>query len=307
LPANGSRESLPRDVKDKVVLITGASSGIGVETARGMALRGAHVLITGRDRERTSAVAERLIDETRNPSIEPLIADFSSLQQVKRLAEEVQSKVGRLDVLVNNAGLWHQNRHQSVDGYEDTFAVNHLAPFLLTEELLPLLRSTGQARVVHVASRLHARPKRLALDDLQWERSPYRGLRVYAHSKLAQVVYSSELARRLAGTGVTSNSLHPGDVSTNVTRDSKFLSWGIRVAAFFLKTPEEGARTSLHIACAPALEGVSGKYFSDEREAKAHRDAQNVELGRELVRISRQLVDAALARESEASPRGAHA
>jgi retinol dehydrogenase 12 len=298
-----SHESLPRDVKDKVVLITGASSGIGVETARGMALRGAHVLITGRDRERTGAVAERLVDETRNPSIEPLIADFSSLHQVKRLADEVRAKTGRLDVLINNAGLWHQHRHQSLDGYEDTFAVNFLAPFLLTEELVPLMKSTGRARIVHVASRLHTSPKRLALDDLQWERQPYRGLRIYAHSKLAQVVYSAELARRLAGTGVTSNSLHPGDVSTNVTRDSKFLSWGIRVARFFLKSPEEGARTSLYVACEPSLEGVTGKYFSDEREAKAHRDAQNVELGRELARISRAMVDAALGRSQPLAQR----
>jgi retinol dehydrogenase 12 len=294
-------------VKDKVVLITGASSGIGVETARGMAQRGAHVLITGRDPARTSAVAERLIAETQNPSIEPLIADFSSLHQVKRLAAEVGSKVGRLDVLINNAGLWHQQKQRSLDGYEDTFAVNHLAPFLLTEELLPLLKDTGKARIVHVASRLHTRPKQLFLDDLHWERSPYRGLRVYAHSKLAQVVYATELARRLEGTGVTSNSLHPGDVSTNVTRDSRFLSWGIKVARFFLKTPEEGARTSLHVACEPSLEGVSGRYFSDERVAKAHREAANAELGRELVRVSRGMVQEALARESEASPRRANA
>lgn len=286
-----------RLVKDKIVMVTGASSGIGVETARALARQGATVLIAGRNNERTNAVRDALREETKNESIEAFIADFSSLKAVKGLAERVRDQYDRLDVLINNAGLWHSKFTLSADGYEDTFAVNHLAGYLLTEELLPLMREAKSARIVHVASRLHKSPRTLDLDNLMCEkRRFYRGLSVYGHSKLAQVIYSTELARRLEGTKITSNALHPGDVMTNVTRDNRFLNWAKNFAGFILISPEEGARTSLHVATHPSVEGVSGRYFDKEKEAKAHRHVRNQKLAAALRERSDELVQRALSR-----------
>lgn len=286
-----------RLVKDKIVMVTGASSGIGVETARELARQGATVLIAGRNPERTHAVRDMLREDTRNESIEAFIADFSSLKAVKGLAEEVSARFDRLDVLINNAGLWHSKFTLSADGYEDTFAVNHLAGYLLTEELLPLLREAKSARIVHVASRLHKSPRTLDLNNLMCEKTRfYRGLKVYGHSKLAQVIYSTDLARRLEGTNVTSNALHPGDVMTNVTRDNRFLNWAKNFAGFILITPEEGAKTSLHVAMHPSVEGVSGRYFDKSKIAKAHRHAANRKLAEGLRERSEALIKRALER-----------
>lgn len=276
-------------------MVTGASSGIGVETARALAHQGAKVLIAGRNSERTRAVRDILREETGNEGIESFIADFSSLRAVRGLAEEVRERYDRLDVLINNAGIWHARFTLSADGYEDTFAVNHLAGYLLTEELLPLMREAKSARIVHVASRLHKSPRRFDLDNLMCEKTRfYRGLKVYGHSKLAQVIYSTELARRLKGTAITSNSLHPGDVMTNVTRSNPFLDWAKNFAGFLLITPEEGARTSLYVATNPSVEGVSGRYFDKEKEAKTHRDVKNKELAVALLERSDELVRRAL-------------
>lgn len=278
-------------------MVTGASSGIGVETARTLARQGATVLIAGRNTERTHAVRDMLREDTRNDAIEAFIADFSSLKAVKGLAEEVRARYDRLDVLINNAGLWHSKFTLSADGYEDTFAVNHLAGYLLTEELLPLMREAKSARIAHVASRLHRSPRTLDLNNLMCERTRfYRGLKVYGHSKLAQVIYSTDLARRLEGTKISSNALHPGDVMTNVTRDNRFLNWAIDYAGFLLITPEQGARTSLHVATHPSVEGVSGRYFDKEKIAKAHRRAGDRRLAEALMERSDELVKRALAR-----------
>ena len=268
------------------VLITGGSSGIGLETARGVARRlpDAEIWVTGRNEARLDE-AVRVI-RAEGAEARWFRVDFSSLADVRRLADEVSAEArGGLDVLINNAGLWHQNRRTPTDGFEDTFAVNHLAPFLLTLRLMPRLLEAGRperrARVVTVSSRLHERPKGLDLADLA-DPARYEGLPVYGRTKLCNVLFANELARRLGGEPVTSNSLHPGSVRTEVTRDSFLLSLGIRIAAPFLKTAAEGAATSIRLATDPRLEGVTGGYFSDEAQLPPSDPARDQELARKL-------------------------
>jgi len=244
----------------KVVVVTGATGGIGLETARGLAKLGARVAVVARDRARGEA-ALRAVEEA-GPGARPLllVADLASLAEVRRLAAELQATLPRLDVLVNNAGAIHQRRKASPDGLELTFAVNHLAPYLLTRLLLPKLRESAPARVVTVASEAH-RMGAIDWQDLQSERG-------YGTSKLMNILFAAALARRLAGTGVTSNSLHPGVVATGFGKnDPGSFRFLVRLARPFLLSPERGARTSVHVAAAPELVSVSGRYFKDRREA----------------------------------------
>jgi NAD(P)-dependent dehydrogenase (short-subunit alcohol dehydrogenase family) len=275
---------------DTVCLVTGASAGIGLETARGLARRGATVIITGRNPERTPRVARELSEETSNPHVEYELVDFSELAQVRSLAERVLARHPRLDVLINNAGVWHPRPVKSRDGFDDHIAVNHLAPFLLTNLLRGRLEASAPARVVHVSSRLHrgARAIRLKRDGKRNGFDPF-GFRGYAESKLAGVVFSTELARRLEGSGVTSNALHPGDVATSVARDTWLTRVGIGLLRPFLKTPEQGAATTLFVASAPELSEVSGRYFADCRERPASPLAGDRALADELWRTSAEL------------------
>ncbi len=269
------------------VLVTGGSGGIGLETALGIARKlGASVWVTGRNEGRLEE-ATRALRAAGAAESRAFRADFSSLDAVRRLAAEVSDAApDGLHVLVNNAGLWHQERQESADGFEDTFAVNHLAPFLLTALLTPRLleggRSGRAARVVNVSSRLHERPARLDPSELVGSEPPYVGLDVYARTKLCNVLFSNELARRLDGHGVVSNALHPGSVQTDVVRDSFLLSIGIRIAGPFLKTAAEGALTSIRLATDPALEGVTGGYFSDEAQKPPSPAALDEHAAREL-------------------------
>ncbi|MBW2456520.1 MAG: SDR family oxidoreductase [Deltaproteobacteria bacterium] len=276
--------------KDTVCLVTGASAGIGKETVRGLAERGATVLMAGRNPQRTEAVARELRRTTGNPRISHHIADFSSLDEVRGLAAAVTERHSALNVLINNAGGWHKERRDSHDGFENTFAVNHLAPFLLTHLLRDRLVDSAPARVITVSSILHSWARRIRFEDLDYRRgSPLFGVGPYVHSKLANVLFASELARRLEGTGVTSNSLHPGNVATSVVRDSQLLSLGIQVGRLFLRTPAQGARTTLHLATAPELQEVSGCYFADCRLRRPSRPARDEDAALRLWRVSRAL------------------
>ena len=275
--------------RETVCLVTGASSGIGVETARGLARTGATVVVVGRSEERTTSAADDIRRTTGNRRIETLCADFSSLEEVRGLARAFGERHGSLQVLVNNAGLWHPKRSLSRDGFEDTFAVNHLAPFLLTNLLLDRLRRGAPARVVNVSSRLHLKERAMKWDDLQSERR-YSGIGAYRQSKLANVLFSNELARRLRGTGVTSNAVHPGDVATDVTRENRLLTWVLkRLAGRVLMTPAEGARTTLHVATDPGLAEVTGAYFSDCKLAKPAPAAEDEGAAGRLWRLSEEL------------------
>ncbi len=276
----------------RTALVTGASSGIGLETARELARAGHRVLLVGRDGSRLRAAVESIRESTGAPSVEALRADFSSLDEVRALARDVRERCDALHVLVNNAGVWHPKRTLSKDGYEDTWAVNHLAPFLLTNLLLDRLGGGGSApaRVVTVSSRLHSSVKGIDWDDLRAERR-YSGLRAYGQSKLANVLFSNELARRLGASRVTSNAVHPGDVATNVIRDHGLLSLAQRlVGRHFLLTPAEGARTTVHVATAPELETVTGEYFARCRPSPTSAAARDGAAAARLWDVSWEMV-----------------
>ncbi len=274
--------------RGRVALVTGASGGIGLATAEALARRGLRLRLVGRDSEKL-ARATRAISAL-GGDVASFRADFSSLDDVRRLADDVLARGEPLHVVIHNAGVWHPELRRSKDGFEDTIAVNLLAPFLLTHRLLPRLRETdGDRRIVHVSSRLHAqagattsvagravhvlnvlgvraasRGARFDFDALEG-REGEPGLEAYARSKLAQILFSNELARRVPD--ITSNALHPGSVATEVTRDNPFLRTLQPLATWFLKTPEQGAETSVHLATSPALRGVTGRYFARCREA----------------------------------------
>ena len=258
----------------KTVLVTGGTGGIGGATAAGLAALGARVGIVGRDQQRADAAAERIRDAGGEADV--FTADMSSLRQVRQLAQEVLAAYPRLDVLVNNVGGYWATRHSTEEGLERTFAVNHLAPFLLTNLLLERLRESAPARIVTVSSGAQAMG-RINLDDLMGERD-YNGQRAYNQSKLANVMFTYELARRLEGTGVTATVLHPGVVRTNFGHEDsgRWMRLMLPVVRPFMKSPEAGARTSIHLASSPEVEGVTGLYFANstsKRSSKASYDA----------------------------------
>ncbi len=286
---------MPADASaDRYALVTGASSGIGLETARGLASHFAVVGIVARNPQRLEKAAEDLAST--GARIETFQADFSSLAEVRRLARDIKETFPSLSVLVNNAGVWHKDRTLSKDGYEETFAVNHLAHFVLTNELKDLLVAGAPSRVVNVSSSMHLRVKSMKWDDLMFDEG-WKGFRAYSHSKLANVLFSNELARRWKDLGITSNAVHPGNVRSRITRNNALLNFLHRssIARVFILPEEAGAKTPLHVATAAELEGVTGKYFVESsKEAKPNPVSQDEAEGRRLWDVSQQLVDAAL-------------
>jgi NAD(P)-dependent dehydrogenase (short-subunit alcohol dehydrogenase family) len=269
----------------KVVLVTGGSSGIGLETARQLAASGHRVLLHAR----TMAKGRAAVADIGVGNVEIVTADLTSLADVRQLAADVVSRTSRLDVLVNNAGGAFFSRDVTRDGYEMTFGVNHLAPFLLTNLLLPLLTSAAPARIVTVASRAHKRAT-LDFDDLMTTRG-YTTMRAYARSKLANILFTRELARRLAGTNVTANALHPGVVRTQIGQNNPFMrviGWIIMRAIAISVT--EGAKTSLYLATSPTVEGKSGGYYDLCREIAPTAAAKSDADARRLWDVSEKLV-----------------
>ena len=275
-------------MQGKVCLITGATSGIGAVTARVLAQQGAALLLVGRNPDKTRAIVDQLQDQTGNRNIVGLLADLSSQQQIRQLAQQVRDQTPRLDVLVNNAGGIWMKRQETVDGLEMTFAVNHLAYFLLTHLLLDVLKASAPARIVNVASRAH-QGARLDFDDLQ-NRRRYSGWRAYTQSKLANVLFTYELARRLAGTHVTANALHPGFVATGFGGNNgwKGRLWQF-VARFLAISSEKGARTILYLATSPEGEGVSGKYFDQEQAVPSSPASYDASAAERLWQVSLEL------------------
>src|SRR6476659_11132180 len=273
----------------KTVLITGATSGIGRATAVGLARMGAHLAITGRDHVRTEDAA-REIRAAGDGQVDVFIADLSSQSEVRRLAEEVLHGHSRIDVLINNVGGYWDTRHVTVDGLERTFALNHLAPFLLTSLLLDRLTASAPARIVTVSSGAHARG-RIDFDDLQGERD-YSGQRAYSQSKLANVMFTYELARHLAGTGVTATVLHPGVVRTSFGAEDQaaHFAFVVRAARPFMKTPAQGAVTPVYLASSPQVEGITGQYFANRKPKTSAKAACDTAAAARLWQASSDLV-----------------
>lgn len=280
----------PGHMQGKVCLITGATSGIGLESARALASQGATVVLSGRDKGRGEAALAEVRRTVPDAKLDLMLADLTSLDSVRKLAEEFQRKYSRLDVLLNNAGLIIDRRKVTADGFEATFATNHLSHFLLTNLLLGLLQSSDAARVVNVSSQAHRMGSLDFLDDLQAERGGYSGMRVYGNSKLANILFTRGLKRRLEGSKVTTNSLHPGVVRSGFGLNSEgILKHLMKLAAPFMLSAEGGARTSVFLASSPEAEGVSGRYFIKSKVAKESRAAQNDEAAEKLWRKSAEL------------------
>jgi retinol dehydrogenase 14 len=278
----------------RTVLVTGATSGIGRATALGLAAMGAHVAITGRDRGRTESAA-REISAAGGVNVDVFVADLSSQGQVRRLANAVLERLPQIHVLVNNVGGYWSTRHVTADGLERTFAVNHLAPFLLTNLLLDRLERSAPARVVTVASNAHA-TGRIDFDDLQGMRS-YSGGRAYSQSKLANVLFTYQLARRMRGTAVTANALHPGVVRTSFGAEdpARIQRLLVRLLRPLMKSPAQGAATSIHLASAPELEKVSGQYFAGRRPRRSSTRSYDQAVAARLWEASADLVGLAAA------------
>jgi retinol dehydrogenase 14 len=279
-----------RPMVGKTVLVTGATSGIGKATAIGLAGLGARVAITGRELGRAEAAADEIRRMTGNPAVDAFGADLSSQAEVRRLAARVLDAYPRLDVLVNNVGGFWATRHVTADGLERTFALNHLAAFLLTDLLLDRLKASAPARVVTVSSGAQSLGT-IDFDDLQGERK-YSGQTAYNQSKLASVMFTYELARRLEGTGVTANTLHPGVVSTEFGAEDPSRIFKLIVPFYrpFMKTPQQGAATSIYLASSPKLTGVTGKYFAKGKPQTSNKASYDLAASTRLWQVSSDLV-----------------
>jgi NAD(P)-dependent dehydrogenase (short-subunit alcohol dehydrogenase family) len=268
-------------LEGKTCLITGANSGIGKETAQALAQMKANVVMVCRNKEKGEAARQKIEKKTGNASVDLLLCDLSSLAGVRTLAAEVRNRYGKLHVLVNNAGLFSLSG-KTEDGFEKTLAVDYLAPFLLTNLLLELLRSSAPSRIVNVSSVGHF-GGHIDIDAIQKGSTP-SGWGAYSNSKLALVMFTYELARRLQGTGVTANCLHPGAVATNI--------WRIPPAVVrpFLKSAKDGAETSIYLASAPEVEGVTGKYFENKSEKKSSEESYDEKKALALWDVSSKMV-----------------
>lgn len=276
-------------MKGRVVLITGATNGIGRIAAERIAEKGASVTIVGRNPEKTEGVAKAIRDASGNAEVDHLIGDLSVTSEVERVAAEFRERCDRLDVLVNNAGAMFTSRHVTSEGFEMTFALNHLGYFVLTRELRSLLEGSAPARIINVASSAH-KPGRIRWDDLQGEKR-FWGFGRYCASKLMNVLFTFELARRLEGTGVTANCVHPGFIRSGFGKNDGALAKAMLVAGgTFAKTPERGAKGIVHLATSPDVEGMTGEYWVDHRVRRTASHAQRVEDQRRLWEVTETLL-----------------
>lgn len=276
------------NMNGKVVLVTGATSGIGLVAAGELAGMGATVVLAGRSPQKMEAALQAIRARFPAAQVEGLLADLSVQAQVRKLAEDFKARHNRLDVLLNNAGEIFMTRRESADGIEQTFALNHLAYFLLTHLLLDVLKASAPARIVNVSSDAH-RGQKLNFADLEMKQG-YAGWKQYGRTKLMNILFTRELARRLDGSGVTANALHPGFVAT----DFGFSNGGIwkpifRLAQLGAISPEQGAKTSIYLASSPQVEGVSGKYFTRSRAVSPSPQAQDDAAAQKLWEISLKL------------------
>src|SRR5712664_2457632 len=275
-------------MKDKVVLVTGANSGIGKAASLALAKIGATVVMVARNKERGEAARLEIVRESQNGSVDLLLADLSSLESVRQLATEFQRKYSKLHVLINNAGLFNQRRHVTTDGYENTFATNYLAPFLLTNLQLDLLKASAPSRIVNVSSVGHYNGH-INFDDLNLEKA-YGGWKAYGQSKLALVLFTHELAKKLQGTGVTVNSVHPGTVATNIwARPLGPVGFITALPKLFMASPEKGAETIVYLASSPNAQSLTGEYLEKLKVKKSSEESYDEEIAQRLWDVSAKL------------------
>lgn len=270
------------DLSGKVCVVTGANSGIGKVTARALAERGAQVLMVCRSRERGEKARGEIMRASGSSDVELIVGDLSVQRQVQKVADDIHARVDRLDILVNNAGAIFYERRESADGLEMTFALNHMGYFLLTLLLLDLIKQSAPARIINVSSDAH-RTATLDFDDLQ-NKENYSAFRAYGQSKLANILFTRELARRLEGSGVTVNAVHPGFVNTGFGSGSSGVMAFLfnLLSRFIARTPEKGAETSIYVATAAQGGEVSGRYFADSKLKSPSSRAQNDDDARRL-------------------------
>jgi NAD(P)-dependent dehydrogenase (short-subunit alcohol dehydrogenase family) len=282
------------NLERKTCLVTGATSGIGQEIALGLWGMGANVVLVGRNRAKCESTLQQIKSST-NPAkagngISYLVGDLSSQASIRQLAKDYLSSHERLDVLVNNAGVFVANRTTTIDGIELTFAVNHLAPFLLTNLLLDRIRASSPSRIITTSSVAHMGAQ-IDFDDIQFNRRSYSGIGAYGQSKLANILFTKELARRLEGTDVTANCFHPGAVRTNLVKENSpwyyRLVW--KLAGSFFLSPAKGADSAIYLASSADVKGVTGKYFAKRRQVQNGPQANNQEGARRLWSISEKL------------------
>lgn len=276
-------------MQNKICLVTGGTSGIGLETAKQLARLGATVIIVGRDATKSAATVAQIRQHSGNANVEFLLADLSAQAQVRALAQQFRRRYARLDVFINNAGVAMMRRQESVDGIEMTFAVNVLAPFILTHDLLDVLKASAPSRIINVASTLH-KNARFNFDDVQMKHK-YDGVMAYNNSKLALLWFTYALARRLQGTGVTVNALHPGAVRTNlIARNGGFYKWIVNpIFSLQAISAEQGAQTSVYLASSPEVEKVTGKYFGKCKPRESSPMSYDEEAQERLWRLCEEL------------------
>jgi NAD(P)-dependent dehydrogenase (short-subunit alcohol dehydrogenase family) len=275
-------------MKGQVCMVTGATSGIGEVTARELAARGAEVVVVSRNAQKCQNTVSQIRKQTGNPAVDYMVADLSSQSQIRRLVQEFRPRFPRLDVLVNNAGAFFLRRRESEDGIEKTWALDHLNYFLLTNLLLDVIEDSAPARIVNVASGSHRRAD-MHFDDLGLKNG-YSGMRAYGQAKLGNILFTYELARRLEGSGVTVNAVHPGFVATNIGSDNGWLvNQVMKVVHLFGRSPKQGAETVVYLASSPEVEGVSGKYFFDKQPIETSAISYDRKTAQRLWKVSAQM------------------
>jgi len=288
-------------MQGKVVMVTGANAGLGKQTALELAKMGATLVCVSRDKARGEAAVAEIKRESGNEKVELMLADLSSQKSIRAFAEEFKRKHAKLHVLVNNAGVVNPERTVTPDGIESTFALNHLGYFLLTHQLLDVLKASAPARIINLASEAQ-RMGHINFEDIGGEKK-FSSFRAYSQSKLANIMFSYDLAKRLEGTGVTVNAVHPGAVATNFGKEMKGLLGFVfkKLGRRFMRTAEQGAQTSIYLASSPEVEGVTGKYFADSKPLKSNKESYDENVRRKLWELSEKLTGVSYAQSVKAS------